>query len=57
MEGGIMAEILFLTIAASAGAFKAVAILLGIIWALRSLLTQRSAPLKYRYSRTELPFR
>ena len=51
-----MSEIIFLTIAASAAAFKAVAIMIGIIWAVRTLLTQHGAPLKYRYSRTELPF-
>ena len=52
-----MSEILFLAIAALAGAFKVIAILVGIVWAFRSLLTQRSAPVKYQYSRTELPYR
>jgi hypothetical protein len=52
-----MTEILFLAIAASAGAFKAIAILIGIVWAFRSLLTEHSAQLKYRHSRTELPYR
>jgi len=51
-----MSEIVFLTIAASAAAFKAVAIVIGIIWAVRSLLTQHGAPLKYRYTRTEIPY-
>lgn len=52
-----MSEFLFLAIAASAGAFKVIAIIIGIVWAFRSLLTQRGAPLKYKYSRTELPYR
>jgi hypothetical protein len=52
-----MTEVLFLTIAASAGAFKVIAILIGIVWAYRSFLTQHGAQLKYRYSRTELPYR
>jgi hypothetical protein len=52
-----MGEILFLAIAASAGAFKVLAIVFGIIWAYRSLLTQNGAPLDYRYSHTELPYR
>ena len=52
-----MSEILFLAIAALAGAFKVIAIVIGIIWAFRSLLTQRGAPVKYRHSRTELPYR
>jgi hypothetical protein len=52
-----MSEIIFLTIAASAGAFKAIAIVIGIVWAFRSLMTQHGAPLKYRYARTELPYR
>ncbi len=52
-----MNEILFLTIVASAGAFKAIAIMIGIVWAFRCLLTQQAAPLKFRYTRAELPFR
>lgn len=52
-----MSEILFLAITASAAAFKVIAIVLGITWAFRSLLSERAAPLKYRYSRTALPYR
>ena len=51
-----MSEIVFLTTAASAAAFKAVAIMIGIIWAVRILFTEHGAPLEFRYSRTELPY-
>ena len=52
-----MSEILFLAIAGSAAAFKVIAIVIGITWAFRSLLAERAAPLKYRYSRATLPYR
>ena len=51
-----MSEIVFLTIAASAAVFKAAAVVIGIIWAIRSLLTQNAAPLDYRHSHIELPY-
>ena len=51
-----MIEIIFLTIAASAAAFKAAAIMIGLVWAFRTLLTQHGAPLKYRHSSSELPY-
>ena len=51
-----MSEIVFLTIAASAAVFKAAAIVIGVIWAFRSLLTQHAAPLNYRHSQAELPY-
>ena len=56
LEGNDMSEIVFLTIAASAAAFKVVAIVIGVIWALRSLLTQHAAPCVYRHTRAELPY-
>ena len=52
-----MSELIFLTVAAVAGAFKLIAILLGIVWAFRSLLSAHSVPLEYRYTHAELPFR
>ena len=52
-----MIEVIALTIAASAAAFKAIAIIIGIIWAFRSLLTQTGAPLEYRHTHSELPYR
>jgi len=52
-----MSEVIFLAIAASAGAFKIIAIMVGIVWAFRSLLTRQGVPLKYRYSTIELPYR
>jgi hypothetical protein len=50
-----MSEIVFLIIAGSAAAFKAVAIVIGIIWAFRSLLNQH-APLNYRYTHAKIPY-
>jgi hypothetical protein len=52
-----MNELIFLTVAAVAGAFKVIAISVGIVWAFRSLLSAQSAPLEYRYTHAELPFR
>jgi hypothetical protein len=49
LEGSTMSETVFLTIAASAAVFKAVAIVIGMIWAYRSLLIQHAAPLDYRH--------
>ena len=51
-----MSEIVFLTIAVSAAVFKAVAIVIGLVWAFRSLLTQHAAPCVYRHTRVELPY-
>ena len=50
-----MSEIVFLIIAALAVAFKAVAIVIGIIWAFCSLLNQH-APLNYRYTHARIPY-
>jgi hypothetical protein len=52
-----MTEMIFLGIAGAAGAFKALAILVGVVWAFRGILMQRSAQLDYRYTHAELPFR
>ena len=52
-----MSEFAFLFIAALAAAFKAVAIIIGLTGAFRHLVVARTAPLVYRHTRTELPFR
>ena len=52
-----MSEVMFLALAATAAAFKAIATIVGIIRAFRCLLTQHGAPLNYRYARTEPPYR
>jgi|GEM_PF-3593469 len=51
-----MSETVFLAIAISAAVFKAVAVVIGLIWAFRSLLTQHAAPVIYRHTRAELPY-
>jgi hypothetical protein len=56
LEVNAMSEIVFLTIAASAAVFKAAAIVIGVIWAFRSLLTQHAAPFVYRHTRAEIPY-
>lgn len=55
LEGNAMSETVFLMIASFAAAFKAVAIVIGIIWAFRSLLNQH-APLNYRYTHAKIPY-
>jgi len=52
-----MSEIIFLGIAAIAATFKALAIIIGLTWAFRHLLSARSAPLNYRHTHAEIPFR
>ena len=51
-----MNEIAFLSIAALAAAFKAMAVIVGLLWAVRHLIAG-TAPVVYRHARTELPFR
>ena len=51
-----MSELVFLAIAVSAAVFKAVAIVIGVTWAFRSLLTQHAAPFVYRHTRAEIPY-
>ena len=51
-----MVETIFLLIAALAAAFKAGAILIGVVWAFRSLLSQQSARLDYRYTHAKIPY-
>jgi hypothetical protein len=51
-----MNETIFLAIAVSAAVFKAVAIVIGVVWAFRSLLTQQAAPAVYRHTRVDLPY-
>lgn len=52
-----MSEVIFLAIAAAAGTLKIAAVMLAVVWAFRSLFSQHSAPIRYRYSSIELPFR
>jgi hypothetical protein len=52
-----MSEIIFLSIAAAAAAFKVLAIVIGMVWAFRHLMTAHSAPLDYRYTHVKIPFR
>lgn len=56
LEVKAMSEIVFLTIAASAAIFKAVAILIGVVWAFRSLLSQHGVLFVYPHTRAELPY-
>jgi hypothetical protein len=55
-EVRVMNETIFLAIAVSAAVFKAVAIVIGVVWAFRSLLTQQAAPAVYRHTRVDLPY-
>jgi len=52
-----MSELFFLGIAGTAAVFKVTAILIGVIWAIHSLLSARNIPLNYRHMRAEIPFR
>jgi hypothetical protein len=56
-EENVMNEVIFLGIAASAGAFKITAIMIAIVWASRSLFSLKGATLKYRHSNIVLPYR
>ena len=51
-----MSEIVFLSIAALAAALKAMAVIVGLLWAFRRLAAG-TAPVAYRCTRAELPFR
>jgi hypothetical protein len=52
-----MGELIFLAIATMAAAFKVLAIIIGLVWAFRHLLSEQSATLDYRYTHTEIPYR
>lgn len=52
-----MSELIFLSIAAMAAAFKLLAIVIGMVWAFRHLMTAHSAPLNYRHTDVKIPFR
>jgi hypothetical protein len=52
-----MSELIFLAIATMAAAFKILAIIIGLVWAFRQLLSEQSATLDYRYTHTEIPYR
>ena len=52
-----MSELLFLAIAAMAAAFKVLAIIIGLVWAFRHLLSDNNAALDYRYTHTVIPYR
>ena len=51
-----MSEIVFLSIAAPAAAFSALAVIAGLLWTFRCLIAG-TAPVLYRHTRTGLPFR
>jgi hypothetical protein len=52
-----MSELIFLAIAATAAAFKVLAIIVGLVWGFRHLLSEHGAALNYRYTHTEIPYR
>jgi len=52
-----MSELIFLAIAAVAAAFKVLAIIIGLVWGFRCLLSEHGAALNYRYTHTEIPYR
>jgi hypothetical protein len=51
-----MAELTFLGIAAAAGTFKLAALVIGVVLAFQAMAA-RGIPLKYRRSRSSIPFR
>lgn len=53
----MMSEFAFLAIAAMAAAFKGLAIIFGLMWAFRHLLSDRYAPLDYRHTHAQIPYR
>ena len=52
-----MNELIYLTIAGAAAAFKIAAILFGVIWAFQNILSKRGLPLSYRYTHAVIPYR
>jgi len=52
-----MSELIFLAIAAMAAAFKVLAIIIGMVWVFRHLLSGHGAALNYRYTHAEIPYR
>jgi hypothetical protein len=52
-----MSELAFLAIAAVAAAFKALAIIFGLLWVFRHLISDTYAPLNYRHTHTQIPYR
>ena len=52
-----MSELIFLAIAAVAAAFKVLAIIIGLVWGFRRLLSEHGAALNYRYTHAEIPYR
>jgi hypothetical protein len=52
-----MSELIFLAIAATAAALKVLAIIVGLVWGFRHLLSEHGAALNYRYTHTEIPYR
>jgi hypothetical protein len=52
-----MSELIFLGIATMAAAFKVLAIVIGLVWAFRYLLSEQNADLNYRYTHAKIPYR
>jgi hypothetical protein len=52
-----MSELVFIAITAMAAAFKVLAIIIGLVWGFRQLLSEHGAALNYRYTHTEIPYR
>jgi hypothetical protein len=52
-----MSELIFLAIAATAAALKVLAIIVGLVWGFRRLLSEHGAALNYRYTHAEIPYR
>ena len=52
-----MSELAFLAIAAMAAAFKGLAIIFGLLWAFRHLLSDETATLDYRHTHAQIPYR
>jgi len=52
-----MSEFVFLAIAAAAATFKVLAIIIGLVWGFKHLLSAHSVPLSYRHTHAEIPFR
>ena len=52
-----MSELIFLGIATMAAAFKVLAIVIGLVWAFRYLLSEQGADMNYRYTHVKIPYR
>jgi len=52
-----MSELIFLGVAAVAAAFKVLAIIIGLVWGYKQLLSAHSVPLSYQHTHAQIPFR